>query len=121
MRQGQGNSQESSVYIPLTVVNFGRHGTVLLGLILRCLSSTLKTLNSRGFGEVDAESTHVHAVEESAEAFVEAVQTLVQQLQVHHVGFQIGHAVCEFTECGFQGFEWDGLVGELGCARGSGG
>lgn len=120
MRQARGNSQESSVHISLTVVDFNRHGTVLLSLILGSLSSALEAFNARSFGKVDTEGTHVHAVEESAEAFVEAVQTLVQQLQVHHVGLQIGHTICEFTKCGFQGFERDSLVGELGCARGSG-
>lgn len=98
MRQDCGDVQESSVDISLTMMNICRHGMVLLGLILCSLSSTLEALDSRSLWEVDAESTHVHAVEEGAKAFVEAVQTLVQQLQVHHVGFQVGHSVCEFAE-----------------------
>lgn len=69
------------------MVDFSGHGTVLLGLVFGCLSGALKAFNSRRFGKVDAEGTHVHAVEECAEAFVEAVQALVQQLQVHHVCF----------------------------------
>lgn len=38
-------------------------------------------------GEVHAERAHVQSVEEAAEAFVEAVEALVQELQVHEVGF----------------------------------
>ena len=38
-------------------------------------------------GEVHAERAHVQSVEEAAEAFVEAVEALVQVLQVHEVGF----------------------------------
>lgn len=103
-------------------MNVCRHGMVLLGLVLCSLSSTLEALDSRSLWEVDTESTHVHAVEESAKTFVEAVQTLVQQLQVHHIGFQIGHSIGEFTKSGFQGFERDSLVGEViaGCGSGDG-
>ena len=43
--------------------------------------------------EVHAESAHVQSVEEAAEALIEAVQALVQKLQVHEICFQIGHAV----------------------------
>jgi hypothetical protein len=99
-----------------------RHSMILLGLVLCSLSSTLEALDSRSLWEVDTESTHIHAVEESAKAFIEAVQTLVEQLQVHHVGFQIGHSIGEFAECRFQGFEGNSLVGEVvaGCGSGDG-
>lgn len=77
MRRDDHSVQESRIYISLTMVNVCRHGMVLLSLVFCSLGSTLEALNSRGLWEVDTESTHVHAVEESAKAFIEAVQTLV--------------------------------------------
>lgn len=90
------------------MMNISRHGTILLCLIPRRLSRTPKTLDPRSLWKVHTKSTHVHAVQEGAKAFVEAVQTFVEELEVHHVCFQIGHAVCEFAECWLQGFEGDG-------------
>jgi len=92
------------------MMNVCGHGMVLLGLILCSLGSTLEALNSRSLWEVDTESAHVHAVEESAKALVEAVQTLVQQLEVHHVGFEIGHSIGEFAESRLQGFQRNSLL-----------
>jgi hypothetical protein len=83
------------------MMNVCRHGMVLLSLVLCSLGSTLEALDSRSLWEVDTESTHVHAVEEGAKAFVKAVQTLVQQLEVHHVGFQVGHSISEFAKSRF--------------------
>lgn len=75
------------------------------------LACALEALGPRGFREVDAEGAHVQSVQEAAEALIEAVQRLVQELQVHHVGFQVGHAVCQFAECGFERFEGEGVRG----------
>jgi hypothetical protein len=97
-----------------------RHGILLVSLILCSLCSTLETLNTRGFWKVDAEGTHVHAVEKGAKAVVEAVQTLVQELQVHHVGFQIGHSISEFSKGRLKGLERDGGIGIGGRGCGSG-
>ena len=80
MRRGDHNVQESSINISLTMMDVCGHGMILLSLVLRSLGSTLEALDSRSLWEVDTESAHVHAVEESAKALVEAVQTLVQQL-----------------------------------------
>ena len=52
--------------------------------------------------EVHTESAHVQSVEEAAKALVEAVQALVQKLQVHEVCFQIGHTVAQLCKGGFQ-------------------
>ena len=81
-----------------------------------------ETLRDGRFREVDAESAHVHAVEEGAEVLVEAAEAFVQELQVHEVGFQVGHAVAEFGEGGFQGCEREfgvrGACGAIGrCLR----
>lgn len=89
-------------------------------LVLCRFGRTLKTLDTRRFWEVYAKGTHVHAVEEGAEALVEAVQALVQQLQVHEVGFQVGHAVSELAKRRLEGFEGQGGVGEGGCGCGGG-
>jgi hypothetical protein len=123
VRQGWYDVQESSVDISLTMMDVCRHGMILLSLVLCSLSSTLEALDSWSLWKVDTESTHVHAVEEGTKTFVEAVQTLVQQLEVHHVGFQIGHSIGEFAKSRFQSFERDGLVGEVvaGCGGGHGG
>jgi hypothetical protein len=39
------------------------------------------------FWEINTKSAHVQTVEESAKVLVEAVQALIQKLQVHEVGF----------------------------------
>lgn len=52
--------------------------------------------------EVHTESAHVQSIEEASEALVEAVQALVQKLQVHEVCFQVGHTIAELCEGGFQ-------------------
>lgn len=49
-------------------------------------------------GKIDAKGAHVQAVQEGRKVLVEATQTLVQQLQVHHVGLKIGHAVAQLRE-----------------------
>lgn len=60
-------------------------------------------------GEVHTKRVHVHAIQEASETLAKARQTLVHQLQVHEIGFQVGHRVCEFRELRFQGMD-GGLV-----------
>jgi hypothetical protein len=60
-----------------------------------------ETLGDRAFGEIYAKGIHVHSVEKGGEALREPRQTLVHELQVHEVGFQVGHAVAEFCELVF--------------------
>lgn len=51
--------------------------------------------------KVYTEGAHVHAVEEAAETLVETAKAFVQELEVHEVGLEIGHAVTQFGELGF--------------------
>lgn len=53
-------------------------------------------------GEIDAKRTHVHAVQEGAKVLGEAREALVEELQVHEVGFQVGHGVAELGELRFE-------------------
>lgn len=55
------------------MMNINRHGTILLCLIPRRLSRTPKTLDAGSLWKIHTESTHVHAVQKGAKAFVEAV------------------------------------------------
>lgn len=50
-------------------------------------------LRNRRLREIDTKSAHVHAVEEGAEVLGEAAERFVEELEVHEVGFQVGHAV----------------------------
>lgn len=45
------------------------------------------------FGKVDTKGIHVQPVQEAREVLVEPRQAFVHQLQVHHVGFEVGHGV----------------------------
>jgi hypothetical protein len=53
----------------------------------------LDTLRHRRFREVHHERVHVQPVEKCSEAFAEASEGLVHELEVHEVGFEVGHAV----------------------------
>lgn len=55
--------------------------------------------------KINTERAHVHAVEESTKVLVEAAYAFVQELEVHHVGFEIGHAVAEFGEGWLEGVQ----------------
>lgn len=46
-----------------------------------------KRVSNRRFREIHTERRHVHAVEEGAEGFVEAVERFGEELEVEHVGF----------------------------------
>lgn len=52
--------------------------------------------------EIDAERVHVQAIQKSGKVLRESREGFVHQLQVHEVGLQICHAICEFGECGLQ-------------------
>jgi hypothetical protein len=64
-----------------------------------------KTLFNRRLWEIDTEGPDVESVQKGGKALAEPRQALVHELQVHEVGFEVGHAVCEFGELGFQGVE----------------
>lgn len=84
--QSGKNAQKGSIDVALAMVQVRRHGVLLSSLVPSSLGSTLEALNAGRLWEINTESAHVHAVQESAETFVEAIQALVQQLQVHHIG-----------------------------------
>lgn len=44
-------------------------------------------------GEVDAEGSHVKAVEKGSEVLIETRHALVQNLQMHEIGLEISHAI----------------------------
>ena len=62
--------------------------------------------------EVDAKSIHVHAVQEGTEILVEAGYRFVQQLQMHHVGFQVSHGIAELAKCWLESGEWEVIAAE---------
>ena len=67
------------------------------------MSSLAKLLGGSAYlWEIHTESAHVQSVEEATETLVEAIQALVQELQVHKVCFQIGHTVAQLCKGGFQ-------------------
>ena len=41
--------------------------------------------------KIDAESVHIHPVQEARKALVKPRQTFMHQLQVHEIGFKISH------------------------------
>lgn len=45
------------------------------------------------FWKVHTECAHVQPIEEASKALVEAVQALIEELQVHEICFQVGHAI----------------------------
>lgn len=55
--------------------------------------------------KVNTKRAHIHAVQKRAKVFVESPKTLIEELQVHHVGLQIGHAIAQLCECRLQGVE----------------
>ena len=65
--------------------------------------------------EINAESVHVHAVQESGEALAEPRQALMHDLQGHEVLLQIRHGVAEFRELILEVFQWvrRGCVGSF--------
>ena len=64
--------------------------------------------------EVDAESIHVQAVEKGCEAFAEAREGLVHELQLHEVLLQVGHGVAQLGEPVLQPVERIGRGGVAG-------
>lgn len=55
--------------------------------------------------EINAESIHVQAVEKGCEAFAEAREGLVHELQLHEVLLQVGHGVAELGKAILEIFE----------------
>lgn len=56
-------------------------------------------------GKINTKRIDLHAMQEPSEALPEAAQTLMQQLEMHKVGLEVGHAVGELGEGGLEGVE----------------
>lgn len=56
-------------------------------------------------GIVNTEGIHVEAVHEAGEALAEAGQALMHELEVHHVGLEVGHGVRQLSKGGLEGVE----------------
>lgn len=65
-------------------------------------------------GEINAEGIHVEAVHEAGKALAEAGQALVHELEVHHVGLEVGDGIGELGEGGLEGIEREGLASPAG-------
>lgn len=77
-------------------------------LMPRSLPRPPEALRARRLGEIDTKRTHVETVEEAGKVLVEARDGLVQDLQVHHVGLEVGHAVAELGKGGLEALEREG-------------
>jgi hypothetical protein len=94
------------------------HGGLLAGVGPLALSR--EGLRDRRFREIYTEGAHVQPVEEPAEILVESAQGLVEQGEMHEVGFEVGHAVAEFAKGMFEGIERV-IVSSCSSAVGGGG
>lgn len=72
--------------------------------------ATVKLGEMAHLGEVDAKGIHVQSVKEAREALAETSQTLVHELEVHHVGFKVGYSVGQFGEGGLECVEGKGFM-----------
>lgn len=70
--------------------------------------------------KVDAKRVHVQAVEKTGEALAKPRQALVHQLEVHDVGLQIGHRVCQFRKLRLQSVDGGGGLRGMSSARAAG-
>lgn len=57
---------------------------------------------SAHFWKIDAKGIHVEPVEEAGKVLAEARQALVHELEVHHVGLEIGDGISELGERGLE-------------------
>lgn len=57
------------------------------------------------FWEVHTERIHIQAVQETRKTLAETRQALMHQLEVHEVGLQVGHGVCEFRKLRLEGID----------------
>lgn len=112
-------SHERSFHVPIartrSLIALAKR--TVIELIWSTLMSLIR-LRDRRFREIDAKGRHVHAVKECAKVLVEAREGLIEKLEMHHVGFEVGHCVAEFAECGFEGREWELYTGECCASRG---
>ena len=69
--------------------------------------------------KINTKSTHIHAVEKGAEVLVETTQAFIQELQVHHIGFQVSHTVAELSEGRLERVQWEVRVADRTAAAGS--
>lgn len=55
--------------------------------------------------EVDTEGIHVETIHEAGEALAETGQTLMHELEMHHVCLKVGHGIGKLSEGGLKGIE----------------
>ncbi|KAK8221975.1 hypothetical protein M8818_000142 [Zalaria obscura] len=102
------NSQESSIDVPPQPASQTRPPPSLSTtkpLPSRTLPRPSEALRPRCLREIDTERAHVQPVQEAAKALVEPRQTLVQELEMQHVGLQVCEAVAQLGEGGLEAFE----------------
>jgi len=73
--------------------------------IIHLTPPPFKALRHRRLGKVHTKGAHIQSIEEGGEALAEACQTLVHELQVHEVCFEVSHAVSELGEERLEGVE----------------
>lgn len=61
--------------------------------------------NASHLGEIDTERIHVETVHEAGEALAETGQALMHELEMHHVGLEVGHGVRQLSKGGLEGSE----------------
>lgn len=83
-----------------------------IGACSNCLATAQGTCPTRFrsyLWEIDAERVHIQAVQKTSETLAESRQTLVHQLQVHEIGLEVGHGVCELRKLRLQSVD-GGLI-----------
>lgn len=55
--------------------------------------------------EVDTKGIHVETIHEAGEALAEAGQALMHELEMHHVGLEVGHGIRQLSKGGLEGIE----------------
>lgn len=63
-----------------------------------------------GLGVVNTERIHVEAIHEAGKALAEPGQALVHQLEVHHIGLEVGHGVRQLRKGGLEGVEGESAL-----------
>lgn len=56
-------------------------------------------------GKINAKGIHIQAIQEAGKGLAEAGQALVHELEMHHVGLQVGHGVGQLGEGGLEHVE----------------
>lgn len=79
--------------------------------------------------EINTKSVHVQPIQKTRKALAESRQALVHQLEVHHIGLQVGHGVGKLRKGGLESIQRErgsiavhavtGGVAQRGAGRGS--